>query len=319
MGSKLSPEDSIALIKANLAEVLNPEIIDNVILKEKRPLKVYWGTATTGRPHCGYFVPMMKIAELLAAGCHIKILLADIHAYLDNMKAPLELVQFRAKYYEAVIKSTLKAVGVDISRLEFVMGSSYQLEKDYTMDRFKLEGVTRINVAKKAGAEVVKQTDDPTLGGLIYPLMQALDEQYLDVDAQFGGVDQRKIFTFAMENLPTIGYKVRAHLMNAMVPGLGEAAKMSASDPDSKIDLLDPPDVVEKKLKKAKCVPKEVEGNGVIAFVEHVIFRALALNIEKEAVFTVQRKDQEPLLYDSPQKLKEDYAADIVSVLVIVG
>lgn len=26
---------------------------------------------------------------------------------------------------------------------------------------------------------------------------QALDEQYLGVDAQFGGVDQRKIFTFA--------------------------------------------------------------------------------------------------------------------------
>jgi tyrosyl-tRNA synthetase len=72
MATKLSPEDSIALIKANLAEVLNPEIIDNVILKEKRPLKVYWGTATTGRPHCGYFVPMMKIAELLAAGCHVK-------------------------------------------------------------------------------------------------------------------------------------------------------------------------------------------------------------------------------------------------------
>jgi tyrosyl-tRNA synthetase len=50
MASKLSPKDSIALIKANLAEVLNPEIIDDVILKEKRPLKVYWGTATTGRP-----------------------------------------------------------------------------------------------------------------------------------------------------------------------------------------------------------------------------------------------------------------------------
>ena len=26
---------------------------------------------------------------------------------------------------------------------------------------------------------------------------QALDEEYLKVDAQFGGVDQRKIFTFA--------------------------------------------------------------------------------------------------------------------------
>jgi tyrosyl-tRNA synthetase len=312
MASKLSPEDSIALIKANLAEVLNPEIIDNVILKEKRPLKVYWGTATTGRPHCGYFVPMMKVAELLAAGCHVKILLADIHAFLDNMKAPLELVEYRAKYYEKVVKSTLKAVGVDISKLEFILGSSYQLNKEYTMDRFKLEGITRINVAQKAGAEVVKQTDDPTLGGLIYPLMQALDEQYLDVDAQFGGVDQRKIFTFALENLPKIGYKVRAHLMNSMVAGLGAAAKMSASDPDSKIDLLDTPKDVEKKLRKAVCDPKKVEGNGVVAFVEHVIFRALALNLEKETKFVVERRDAEPLVYDTIEKLKEDYTADIV-------
>ena len=29
------------------------------------------------------------------------------------------------------------------------------------------------------------------------PLLQALDEEYLKVDAQFGGLDQRKIFTFA--------------------------------------------------------------------------------------------------------------------------
>lgn len=313
MAPQMSPEDSIALIKANLAEVLNPEIIDHVILTEKRPLKVYWGTATTGRPHCGYFVPMMKLAELLAAGCHIKVLLADIHGYLDNMKAPMELIEYRAKYYERVTKATLQAIGVDPTRLEFVLGSSYQFNKAYTLDRFKLEGITRINVAQKAGAEVVKQTDDPTLGGLIYPLMQALDEQHLDVDAQFGGVDQRKIFTFAMENLPKLGYKVRAHLMNSMVPGLGEAGKMSASDPDSKIDLLDGPEAVEKKLRKAKCVPKEVEGNGVIAFVEHVIFRALALKNNGETKFEVKRREGEPLVYTSMDKIKEDYLADIVS------
>jgi tyrosyl-tRNA synthetase len=49
MAPQMSPEDSIALIKANLQEVLNPEIIDHVILTEKRPLKVYWGTAPTGK------------------------------------------------------------------------------------------------------------------------------------------------------------------------------------------------------------------------------------------------------------------------------
>lgn len=311
----MTPEESLALIKANLAEVLNPEIIDNVILNEKRPLKVYWGTATTGKPHCGYFVPTVKIAELLAAGCHVKVLLADIHAYLDNMKAPLELVEQRCKYYEFIIKSLLKAVGVDISKLEFVKGSSYQLTKEYTMDRFKLEGITRISVAQKAGAEVVKQTDDPALGGLIYPLMQALDEQYLDVDVQIGGVDQRKIFTFALENLPRIGYKVRAHLMNTMVPGLGQAAKMSSSEPDSKIDLLDAPDAVAKKLKKAHCVQRVTEGNGVVAFVEHVIFRVQAIKSGGKPRFVVDRErdGKEPLIYEDIAKLKSDFEEDIVS------
>ncbi|KAJ1331291.1 tyrosyl-tRNA synthetase [Microdochium nivale] len=309
----MTPEESLALIKANLAEVLNAEIIDDVVLNQKRPLKVYWGTATTGKPHCGYFVPIMKIAEFLAAGCSVKILLADLHAYLDNMKAPLDLIEQRVLYYERIIKSLLKAVNVDLTKLEFVKGSSYQKSEAYTMDRFKLEGSTRISVAQKAGAEVVKQTADPFLGGLCYPLMQALDEEYLDVDAQFGGVDQRKIFTFALENLPKIGYKVRAHMMNSMVPGLGEAQKMSASEPDSKIDLLDSPETVAKKLKKAVCVPKKVEGNGVIAFVEHVLIRALALKNGGKATFTVERRDEEAIVYDDIAKLKADFEADVIT------
>lgn len=63
--------------------------------------------------------------------------------------------------------------------------------------------------AKKAGAEVVKTTNNPLLSGLLYPLLQALDEHYLQVDAQFGGVDQRKIFTFAEEYLPKMGHSRR--------------------------------------------------------------------------------------------------------------
>jgi tyrosyl-tRNA synthetase len=39
------------LITSNLAEVLNPEIIEN-ILKEGRSPRVYWGTATTGQAAC---------------------------------------------------------------------------------------------------------------------------------------------------------------------------------------------------------------------------------------------------------------------------
>ena len=46
MGSEaaLKPHEKIALIKENLQEVLKPEIIEDVIIKLDRPLKVYWGT-----------------------------------------------------------------------------------------------------------------------------------------------------------------------------------------------------------------------------------------------------------------------------------
>ncbi|KAL1310755.1 hypothetical protein AAFC00_001007 [Neodothiora populina] len=306
-----TPQEQFDLICDNLQEVLNPEIIKHVLEVEKRPLEVYWGTATTGRPHCGYFVPCLKIAQFLQAGCKVKVLLADIHGFLDNLKAPIELVEYRAVYYRFVITELLKAAGAPIEKLEFVLGSSYQLSKEYTMDRFRLESVTTMHDAKKAGAEVVKQVDNATLSSLIYPVMQALDEEYLKVDAQFGGVDQRKIFALAKDCLPKIGYKERAHLMNAMVPGLA-GGKMSSSDPDSKIDLLDEPAVVQKKLKKAFAMPKVVEDNGVLSFVEYVLLPASALKYGAQK-FVVERREGGPLVYTDIKTMQDDYRADVLT------
>ena len=137
----------------------------------------------------------------------VKILFADIHAYLDNMKAPWDLLKKRTKYYEELIKATLASMGVSLDKLEFVVGSSYQMTEKYVLDVYRLSSIVTEHDAKKAGAEVVKQSDHPPLSGLLYPGLQALDEEHLDCDAQFGGVDQRKIFTFAEKYLPPLGYK----------------------------------------------------------------------------------------------------------------
>lgn len=316
MDESLTVDEKIALINENLQEVLKPEIIDDVIRRQNRPLIIYWGTATTGRPHCGYFVPMLKIAHFLRAGCTVKVLLADIHGFLDNLKAPIELVKFRAEYYRFVITALLKAVNVPIQNLEFILGSSYQLSEKYTMDLFRLSSVVTEHDSKKAGSEVVKQVSNPTLSGLLYPLMQALDEEHLGVDAQFGGVDQRKIFALAGEQLPRIGYKERAHLMNPMVPGL-QGGKMSASDPDSKIDLLDTEEVTRRKLKKAPAVPREVDGNGIISFVEYVLLPASALRSEDKPKFVVEQREGDPRIYHDIETLKKDYKEDILSPQIL--
>jgi tyrosyl-tRNA synthetase len=71
-----------------------------------------------------------------------------------------------------------------------VEGSSYQLSKEYSLDNYRLCAIVTEHDAKRAGAEVVKQVESPLLSGLLYPGLQALDEQYLGCDFQFGGVDQ---------------------------------------------------------------------------------------------------------------------------------
>lgn len=264
----LTSDEKYQLITRNLEEVIGEDDIKKVL--QERNLKVYWGTATTGKPHIAYFVAMSKIADFLRAGCEVTILFADLHACLDNMKAPWELINYRVDYYRESITGMLESIGVPLDKLKFVKGTDYQLSRDYTLDAYKLTTLVTEKDAKKAGAEVVKQSLSAPLSGLIYPGLQALDEEYLKVDVQFGGVDQRKIFMYARENLPKLGYAKRSHLMNPMVPGL-TGTKMSSSEADSKIDLLDPPSQIKKKLKKAFCEEGNIENNGPLSFTKHVL------------------------------------------------
>lgn len=259
-------DEKIQLITRGLKEVLQRETLESIL--KVRNLRIYWGTATTGRPHVAYFVPMAKIADFLKAGCEVTILLADLHGYLDSQKAPWELLDARTNYYQRLIVSMLKSIKVPIDKLKFVRGTEFELTANFSNDLFRLISQTTLHDARKAGAEVVKQMTHPLIGSLLYPLLQALDEEYLDCDAQFGGVDQRKIFTYAEKYLPQIGYTKRIHLMNPMVPGLS-GGKMSSSEIESKIDLLDDAQVVAKKLNSAQC--SDVVENGILAFVEHVI------------------------------------------------
>ncbi|XP_015667133.1 tyrosine--tRNA ligase, cytoplasmic [Protobothrops mucrosquamatus] len=304
MGEDLTAQERLHLITRNLQEVLGEDKL-KAILKE-RELKIYWGTATTGKPHIAYFVPMSKIADFLKAGCEVTVLFADLHAYLDNMKAPWELLELRTQYYEGVIKAMLESIGVPLEKLRFVRGTDFQLSKEYTLDVYRLSSVVTQHDAKKAGAEVVKQVEHPLLSGLLYPGLQALDEEYLKVDAQFGGVDQRKIFTFAEKYLPSLGYTKRIHLMNPMVPGL-TGTKMSSSEEESKIDLLDRKEDVKKKLKKAFCEPGNVENNGVLSFVKHVLFP-----LRSEFVILRDEKWGGNKTYTSYEDLEKDFAEQVV-------
>lgn len=58
------------LITRNLQEILGEDKLVKQIITGKN-IHVYWGTATTGRPHVGYFVPIQKIADFLRADIRV--------------------------------------------------------------------------------------------------------------------------------------------------------------------------------------------------------------------------------------------------------
>lgn len=57
---------------------------------------------------------------------------------------------------------------------------------------------------------------------------------------------------------------------------------MSSSDPNSKIDFLDPPATIRKKIKSAFCEEGNKEGNGVLSFVQAVLIPISELRIERQ-------------------------------------
>lgn len=294
-------EKKFNLITRNLQEILiETELRD--LLKNKKEVSVYWGTMPTGSISVAYFFPMLKIADFLKAGLTVKILIADLHAALDGV--PWELLEKRTEYYKRAIIAILKTIGVDIKKLEFIKGSNLQLGGKYFHDVLKLSTISSINECKKASSEVVKSKENPLLAGLIYPVMQALDEEYLNVDIQFAGLDQRKIMVFARDNLPRIGYKARIELMTPMIRGLiGE--KMSSSVEATKIDLLDNEEDISKKISKAECIEGDLN-NGLLAMLKYFI---MPFKQDKKDKFMVKRTEKfgGNLFYTDYEQIEKDF------------
>ena len=79
----MNQKEKYSLITRNLQEVIG-DLDLKKHLESKKEFSVYWGTAITSSISIAYFFPMLKVADLLKAGCKVKILLADLHGMLDT-------------------------------------------------------------------------------------------------------------------------------------------------------------------------------------------------------------------------------------------
>ncbi len=121
--------------------------------------------------------------------------------------------------------------------------------------------------------------------------MQVSDIFYLNLDVAYGGMDQRHAHMLARDVAKKLGKKSPVAIHTPLLTGLqaGERmnpldAKMSKSKPDSMISIHDEPENVKRKISKAYCPEKQIQGNPIIEICKFVIFPEL-----KNEPFLIQR------------------------------
>ena len=182
----MDENDKFNLITQNLHGIMNEQEMINIL--RQRNLKIYWGTAPTGKIHLGYLLPLIKIADFLQAGCTVLILFADLHSLLSSNKSEWNIIDYRIKYYKKTIKFILKQLNAPLDNLSFINGTDYQFNKNYTINMYKLMTVLPVN--NIVSKDIKTNT---TVSSLLYYGLQILDEHFIDYDAQLGGVDQVNI------------------------------------------------------------------------------------------------------------------------------
>lgn len=271
----------LELIKRNTIEILTEEDLKNKLTKKKQ-LSAYYGTAPTALYHMAYLVPLSKLFDFDKAGIKNKVLIANIHAALDDLKTPWEKIDFVGNYYQKCIELSFPWD----KKPEFVRGSSFQLTKEYQLDVLKLSTLSTVARATRAASEVTRMKN-PKVSELIYPIMQALDEEYLKVDVQLGGSDQRHILSYAREYLPLIGYTKRVEVMTPLIVSLkGPGVKMSASIPESRILVHDSKESIKKNINNAYCPAGIIQDNPILQLIKFIVFSVeTKFKIERDKKF----------------------------------
>lgn len=312
--------DRLELVIRNTEEIVTVDELKALLDNKQRP-RAYVGYETSGKVHLGHMLTANKLLDLQKSGFDVVVLLADLHAFL-NEKGTLEEVRKIADYN----RDCFMALGLDPERTEFVYGTDYQLKPDYMLKILQMARNTTLNRARRSMDEVSRNAENPMVSQMIYPLMQAIDIADLKIDLAVGGIDQRKIHMLAREELPRLGLPAPVCMHTPLIPGLN-GEKMSSSKGNN-IAVDEPAADIEKKIMSAFCPAKVVENNPIMAIFKYHVFPRIegGVTIMRPAKFggdvSYQNYEELEAAFVSgamhPQDAKKACAAYMIEILAPV-
>lgn len=305
----------LELIKRNTVEIITEEKLIELLQKKERPV-VYCGYEPSGPMHLGHFVTVTKLMDFERAGFEVKILLADIHAYLNRKGSEEDIKQEVDSW-----KKTVKAISLNA---EVVLGSSFQFNKDYQLDVMRLAQKATIKRGIRSMQEIARDIEHGTISQLLYPLMQVVDIKHLGADVAYGGLEQRKVHMVGKDMEEILNYEfvvVHTPLITSL-KGLGQ--KMSKSIPGSGISVTDSDEEIEKTIRNAYCPEKVVNDNPILQITKLLIFpRVDIFKIERPTKYggPVEFNDYQGLEKAfgrgkiHPQDLKVNVTRELIEIL----
>ena len=309
--------------KISILQEIGEEIVELNELKEmlqwksdhKKEIIAYDGFEPSGNIHIAQgLLRAININKLIKCGIKFKMLIADWHAAANQkFGGNLDIIKKVGEFFIEV----WKLCDMDLKNVEFIYASDLVKDLKYWEMVLKIGINTTLKRVKRC-TQIMGRSDSDNLyaSQILYPLMQAADIFYLNVDICQLGLDQRKVNMLAREvsnifNKPK-PISIHHHMLMGLtnppdsdLAGVDRAIqfKMSKSNPDSAIFMLDSNEDVKKKINKAYCPPKQVKENPVLEYCKFIIF-------EKVNKFYIERPQKYggDVEYLSYKEMEKDYA-----------
>lgn len=292
-------EEKVKLISRNALEVITKEDAVSIFQCNSSP-KGYIGVEPSGLFHLGWVIWEKKFKDLLDADVRMTLLEATWHAWInDKFNGDINKIQQCATY----IEHCMKALGVDLSRVETLKADELVNDSDYWADLLKVAKSLSLSRIKRAVTIMGRREDDTLMdfSKLIYPCMQVEDIFYMDLDFCIGGMDQRRAHVLAREVADSYHYKKPVAIHTPLLASLQGAGrmddaqkeadqammecKMSKSKPESCIFIHDQPENIKSKINSAYCPPREIDGNPVLDIARYILMYDSPLTIKRQAKF----------------------------------
>lgn len=325
--------DKVDLITRNIEEVIQEDELASLVATGEK-LKHYIGFEISGKIHLGTgLMCMQKVKDFMDAGVSCNILLADWHTWInDKLGGDMEVIQEVAVgYFKEGLKASLKCLGGNPDKLNFVLGSDlYHNNDKYWATVVEIsKNVTLARNLRSLSIMGRKDGEEVDFSKLIYPPMQVADIFIQGLTLAHAGMDQRKAHVIMRDvalklNISPVhnsrGDKIKPiaihhHLLLGLqkppiwpvtqdnIKDVWAVAKMSKSKPDSCIFIHDSPDDIRRKINGAFCPEREASFNPILDWVNGLIF------VEEGANFTVTRKPEHGgnICYRSYKELETEF------------